>query len=95
LVFWGSLLGVDVTFNGQLIPYAAIGSGNNYTIYGADLSGFAGQTGTLGFLALSNGGGMLDKIQFSTQSVPEPNVFGLFPLGGLFFVFSRWRASSG
>ena len=88
LVFWGNLSGVNVTFNGQLIPYSAIGSGINYTIYGANISALAGQTGTLAFTALENNGGMLDNIQFSSQAIPEPSVFGLSALGSLLL---GWR----
>lgn len=88
LVFWGDVGRVDVAFNGQLVPYFAIGSGANYTIYGADISAFAGQTGILGFTALMNGGGTLDNIFFSPQSIPEPITVGLFSLGSLLL---RWR----
>ena len=36
LIFWGGVS--QVSFNGQIIPVAAIGSGANYTIYGGDIS---------------------------------------------------------
>src|ERR1035438_4571999 len=77
LTFWSQFTRVDVTFNGQTIPYVSIGSGSNYTIYGGDISAFAGQTGQLSF---SGNGGYLDNIQFSDQRIPEPGIFGLFVL---------------
>jgi hypothetical protein len=94
LVFWGntSLGGVannmQVTFNGESVPYAAIASGSTYTIYGADISGFEGQTGQLLFTAFNNTYASIDNIQFSDQSVPEPGVFGLFTLGAFLL---GWR----
>ena len=45
LTFWGQVGGLQVTFGGQVLPYAAIGRGPNYTIYGCDISAFAGQAG--------------------------------------------------
>jgi hypothetical protein len=89
LIFWGSFGGDMLLFNNQIVSYAAVGSGNNYTIYQADISEFAGQTGTLGFLAPVNGGAILDNIQFSSTSVPEPSMFALAALGGLLLGFRR------
>ena len=94
LIFWGNLSGVDLLLNGQSIPYAVIGNGNNYSIYQADISGYAGQTAMLEFLALVNGGGLLDNIQFSSTSVPEPSEFALGALGAILLGFRRWRNSS-
>jgi hypothetical protein len=68
-----------VTFGGQPLTFATLGSGANYTIYGADISSFAGQTGEL----LFQGAGLLDFIQFSPQAVPEPGIIALFALGAL------------
>jgi len=59
-------------------------------------SAFAGTTADLAFLCQANQGALdasfennfiLDGIQFSTQSVPEPNSAGLFALGGLFMAW--------
>jgi hypothetical protein len=85
LTFLSYFTRVDVTFNGQAIPYGIIGTGPNYTIYGGDISAFAGQTGQLRF---SGNGGMLDNIQFSNLPIPEPGVFGLAALGALLL---GWR----
>lgn len=79
---------LSFSFAGQAIPLVNLGPGGgasiNYNIYGADISRFAGQTGTLRL----QGVGYLDFIQFSSQPVPEPQVFGLFALGALFL---GWR----
>jgi hypothetical protein len=94
LVFWGdtSLSGVannmQVTFNGESVPYAAIGSGSTYTIYGADISGLEGQTGQLLFTAYNNTYAAIDNIQFSDQPIPEPGAFALCAMGAL---LAGWR----
>jgi hypothetical protein len=84
---------LQVTFNGQLIPLVQTGSTPNYDIMGGDTSAIAGQTGQLLFTALPGtifnaGYGLLDNIQFSTQAIPEPGVFGLFGFGALLL---GWR----
>jgi hypothetical protein len=73
-----------VTFNGQQIPLAGLGSGPNYTILGGDISAFAGQTGEL----LFQGGGLLDAVQFSNLPIPEPSFFSVSALGALLL---GWR----
>jgi hypothetical protein len=84
VIFYGDG-GCALTFGGQPISLVALGSGANYTIFGGDISAFANQTGEL----LFQGGGLLDAIQFSTQSIPEPGVFALLALGALLL---GWRA---
>jgi hypothetical protein len=79
---YGSL---SVSFAGQQIPLSVLGSTSTYTIYGGDISTFAGGTGWLQF----QGNAFLDNIFFSDQSVPEPSVFGLSALGALLL---GWRA---
>jgi hypothetical protein len=78
----------SVSFGGQQIPLSVLGSTPAYTIYGGDVSSFAGQTGWLQF----QGGGFLDNIFFSDQSVPEPSVFALSALGALLL---GWRILRG
>ncbi|MCX6922947.1 MAG: hypothetical protein NT154_07020 [Verrucomicrobia bacterium] len=74
-----------VTFAGHEIPLTEIGgSYSTNFVYGGDISAFAGQTGELRFA----GGGYLDDIQFSTEPIPEPGVFGLSALGAVLF---GWR----
>ena len=68
-----------VTFSGHLIPVVPIGSGPNYTIFGGDISAFAGQTGELRL----QGGDLLDNITFSPSVIPEPSMLAVFAVGGL------------
>jgi hypothetical protein len=79
IIFWGNAL--QVTFNGQILSFIDISNALNYTIWRADISAYAGQTGELLFTAhWFNGQGMIDNIQFSTLPIPEPSVLGLFSM---------------
>ncbi len=102
LIFWASVPeagNLQVTFNGQLLPFATIGGGTDYTIFGADVSALAGQTGELVFgaatLPLDEFGeyDILDNIQFSSSPVPEPGPFSLCALGSLFLTLMYWKAA--
>jgi hypothetical protein len=83
-----------VTLGGQQLSLTPLGSGANYTLYGADIHALAGQTAELDFTVraeqphVNNQYFFLDSIQFSAQPVPEPSVFGLSTLGALFL---GWR----
>jgi hypothetical protein len=81
-----------VSLAGQSIPYFPLSTGPNYTLYGADVSAFSGQTVELRFGAVGGvvGGNNwnLDNISFSNLPVPEPGVFGLCALGALLL---GWR----
>jgi len=84
LSFFARLGGtVLVSLDGQSLPFQAIGTGANYTIYEADVSSYAGQTGQLLFTAPVQNEALLDNIQFSTTPVPEPSAVALAALGGL------------
>jgi hypothetical protein len=89
---------ISVFFAGQQIPLSVLGTGANYTIYGGDVSAFAGQTGELLFqanaISPSGWGTSLDNILFSNQSVPEPCALAVGALGTLLFSFRRWWNSS-
>jgi hypothetical protein len=79
-----------VTLDGQNIPYVPLATTPNYTLYGGDISAFAGQVSELAFTAGIYGiGWNLDSIEFSSQPVPEPNIFGLLAFGGLLFRLCR------
>lgn len=91
IIYWGNEF--QVTFNGQPLSSTALSSTPNYTIWGADVSAYADQTGELLFTATwPNGGGLLDNIQFSPSPVPEPSALSLSALGGLLLVWRRWKA---
>ena len=90
ITFWGSIGGLQITFNNQPLSFSTLGSTANYSIYGADISAFAGQTGQLLFtLPPYVGYATIDNIRFSSAPVPEPASFALAGLGTL--LFSRLR----
>ena len=81
-----------LTLGGQSLPFVALETTPNYTLYGGDVSAFAGQSLELEFAdwpSNSGTGWNLDSIEFSSQPVPEPNVCGLLTLGCLFFRLRR------
>ena len=87
-----------VSLGGQNISFSPISTGSNYTLYGGNIpSILAGQIEQLTFSTPTDGGNNyweIDDIQFSSSSVPEPNIFGLLALGGLFFGWTRSRNSA-
>jgi len=84
-----------VSFAGNSLSPVVIGTGPNYTLYGADISGFAGQSGQLEFSAVWNPNGPswieLDDITFSPNAIPEPSTLALVVMGGLTLALRRWR----
>jgi len=87
---------LQVSLGGQNIPVYAISTGPNYTLYGGDISAYAGRTEQLVFSALAayrSSGWNIDNIQFSTQPIPEPGGLTLLGLGILLFSFFRLRNS--
>ena len=68
-----------LSLGGQNISYFAISTGPNYTVYGGDISAFAGQIAQLTFNTPqgNNNYWELDDIQFSSSPVPEPSVWSL------------------
>ena len=89
LIYWGGAL--QVSFNGQPLSFSDMGDTPNYTIWGADISAYAGQTGQLLFTAPWQTSAMLDHIQFSSSPVPEPSVLSLFICGTLLICYRVTR----
>ena len=87
LTYWGGPL--TVTFNGNLLAFNIIGGGADYSVWQANVSSFAGQTGELLFTAPWQNNTFLDNIQFSTVAVPEPGVWSLLGLSAL--LVGGWR----
>jgi hypothetical protein len=83
----------SVSLDGTSLPLIVLGEGDDYTLYGADISDFSGQTETLAITALAapNTTDCFDSFVFSPSSVPEPNVISLAALGGLVLVWRCWR----
>jgi hypothetical protein len=75
------------------LTFNAIGSGSGYTIWQANISAYAGQTGQLEFTAPWQTQGLLDNIQFSSFPVPEPSGLPLAVLGAGLIGLLRWRRS--
>jgi hypothetical protein len=75
-----------VSLGGANLDFLAFPMGGT-TRYGADISGFAGQTLPLNFTVFAPGPHgqnnlYLDSIEFSSFSVPEPSTFELLALAG-------------
>jgi hypothetical protein len=92
LIYWGGAL--QVTFNGQPLTPVAIRNAANYTVWGMDISAYAGQTGELRFTKPwlpTNGsdGALLDNILFSSMQVPEPSAIALCSVSLLFFLSTK------
>jgi hypothetical protein len=90
-----AIIPFGVTLGGQTLSYVPLATGPNYTLYGANISSWAGQTAQLSFTVFAeNPHGdnqylYLDAIQFSTQSVPEPCELALVALGTWLLGFRR------
>jgi hypothetical protein len=84
---------LSVSLGGQNLAFSAISTSANYTLYGADIAAFAGQTETLAFSAsspLSVGSvWTIDNIQFSPSSIPEPSASCLLLLGSGALMYVR------
>jgi hypothetical protein len=86
IIYWGG--NFQVSFDGQLLSFNRINNFQNYAVWDADISAYAGQTGELLFTCADYNAGMLDNIQFSSLPVPEPSTFSLF---GICTLFLLWR----
>ncbi len=87
----------SVSFAGIALDPIALSTGPGpggvpYTLYGASISAWAGQTGELEFTADLDPNEpylVLDDIAFSTQVVPEPSPLALTGIGALVFALYR------
>jgi hypothetical protein len=83
----------EVLIGAQSVPLTPVGNGANYTIYGGNISAWAGQTEELTLAGVSPTGGLItwdiDDISFSTQMVPEPSPLVLTGLGAIAFALYR------
>ena len=84
---------LEVDIGGQAVSITAISSTSTYTVYGGDISQFAGQTADLRIAAVPTPSNtfanwIIDDIEFSPVAIPEPSVLTLSALGTLFLA---WR----
>jgi hypothetical protein len=91
-----SLVPFVVTLGGQTINMVPLITQSSYTLYGGDISSFAGQVAQLSFTEPAPPGPdpsrlLLDNITFSTSSVPEPGTCGLILCGAVVIGVNRWR----
>ena len=77
----------SVSLAGHELSLVVMGAGSNYTLYGADISSVAGQSGVLVITALAgpNTTDSFDSIVFSPVVIPEPSVFSLLASVALLF----------
>ena len=80
LIYLGNAA-LQVSFNGQSLSSIAFESAPSYTTWGIDISPYAGQSGELRFAVPWLTSSMLDGIEFSEMSVPEPSALTLSLIG--------------
>jgi hypothetical protein len=95
-IFGGPFTPVIVTLGGQTISMAPLQTFPNYTLYGGDVSAFAGQIEALSITEPPPVGTPpsvveLDNIMFSSNPVAEPGTCGLILCGAVLFGLRRWR----
>jgi hypothetical protein len=81
------VVNVAMTFRGNPLSFFDLGGNDHSHIYGADISGYAGQTGELRFTGVpplpnSSNSAFIDNIEFSPIPIPEPTTLTLL-FGGL------------
>jgi len=85
-----------VSFGGHDLAPVVVATTATYTLYGANIAPYAGQTGQLEFTStmptepgLTEFG--IDDITFSTTAIsPEPGIIALTAIGGLLFDARKW-----
>ena len=85
-----------VSLGGQAVNVVPLQVFSRYTLYGADISTFAGQVAALSFTEPPAPAGQLggdpnifelDNIQFSSSPIPEPSELALAAIGTLLLGF--------
>ena len=86
----------SVSLGGEPLSLLPVAVGGNYTVFGADITAWAGQESELRFTVPTDGNLMtenvllLDSIEFSTTPIPEPSTFALFAVAAA-FGWVYWR----
>src|SRR5208282_1927888 len=87
----------SVSLAGQNLALVTLGTGSNYTLYGADISAFAGQVGALTIATSAQPNRdpyYFDSFIFSPSSVPEPSVMSLAIICIIFCCWCRTRSNN-
>lgn len=98
LLFKAQALGpFSVALAGQPLSVIALSSGPNYTLFGADISAWAGQASELRFTALATQPQgsffVFDAVQFSAEPIPEPRGVVFVASAGLLACYYLRRKS--
>ena len=87
-----------VTLGGQTVSLSPLQTFPNYTVYGGNISVFAGQSETLTITqnppvgeAAESGLLEVDDIVFSPSVIPEPSTWALMLCGATLLGLSRWK----
>jgi hypothetical protein len=82
---------LTVQIGTQNVPFTPVATEPNYTVYGANISAWTGQTEPLTFSAVEGGlsNWEIDDVSFSPSAVPEPSPVALTAIGGLLFALYR------
>jgi hypothetical protein len=96
------IVNLEVALGGQNLSYALLSEGSGYNVYGANIpTDMEGQTEALTFSVLRGGANLIDAIEFSPTTIPEPSQYALIGLGaiaiglwrrGVRFKVKGWRA---
>ena len=85
-----SALNLIISLGGQNLTYSTLSTGPNYTVYGANIpAALDGQMETLD-LFLNGGQSLLDNIEFSPLSVPEPSEWAMIGIGTILLGIRRF-----
>lgn len=86
----------EVTIGGQALEMIVLFTGSTYTLFGADITTFAGQMHELRITSLSTAqrpfsSVNIDSLVFSPEPVPEPTTLALVLTWVAALLFHRWR----
>lgn len=82
-----------IILGGETLSYSALSEGPDYTVYGANIpSDMDDQTEELLFGIQNPGDVLLDNIEFSTSTIPEPGEGALLGLGVVLVAVRRRRS---
>jgi len=84
----------NISIGNQNLALTTVATDPNYTVFGANISAWAGQTEQLTISVPEFSGNFeFDDISFS--NVPEPSIVALTAIGGLLFGARKWFARRG